>query len=512
VSLVLKDDVYCKYDRLGQLLCQMEQVQALLSKIAAIEDKYPLKDWHRRPDMPFIYLEGSSGLGKTQMAFNLSATGRVVHFVTAVDLSETPQSIYSCFKDRSKDFLWCVEQDLQVVEPCSVSDFIQPLSPLWTFGFINAVNMGESKIEKPLTYEEMRESLNVFADNNKESRPIWFLDEFPLLQELESPGKKRNWNHLRFMRNIFRALNLVVIVSSTNSSSVDAIYKGNESRISTDPWRWCLLCTELPRCHLLNKEICQHNFWKSILTNSRPLLSETAIEFLKQFLDTGESIFPGSLETLLDDLSSFLWEKSKKAKIRDGAETLSFLHGQVCLFLGRCSIEDSEKSSPLVDKHFGILDHSKSTDLYIKGLRLYTAKSDSEELSFQPWTGRSILPELKDDILLYLCLMGGKDRIALDNRWSDPSSKETHMPFSSALKSLLRSKELELIFSNDEKLLDYKERFGAEVIGGLIIASHARGFAGTTFKTFFPRFLYEIGIYEYLGTLPEIYFPAQLNT
>jgi hypothetical protein len=511
VRHVLKDDIYRTFEKRGQQLCGTEQVQSLLSKIAAIEDTYPLKDWHQKPVMPFVHLEGSSGLGKTQMAFNLSASGRVVHFVTATDLSENPQSIYSCFKDRSKDFLLCVEQDLEFVEPCSVSDFIQPLSPLWTFGFINAVIKNETEIKSPLTYEEIRQSLDALFEQNKENRPIWFLDEFPLLQEFESPSKKRNWSEIRFMRNIFRALNLVVIISSTNSSSANLVKGGNASRGSTTPLLWCTIFPELPSYQLSDERIRNNIFWRNILSKSRPLFSEAANEFLKQTLDKGESISPKSLVTLLDDLSNVVWNKAQEAKTEKNAQNVSFLHGQVCLFLCHCCVEDSEKNSPLVHRHFGILDITQATDLYLKCLQLHIAEPDSENLSAEPWTARSTLSELNDDILLYLCLMGGKNRIALDNRWSDPLSKNFHMPLSIASDMLLKSQKLKLIFSNDEQLSNDGMQLEAEVVGGLVIASHADGFAGTKFKSLLPRFLYEMGIYYSLDSMPEVCFPERLK-
>jgi Cdc6-like AAA superfamily ATPase len=94
---------------------------------------------------PFVFIEASSGTGKTQMAFNL------MKYVEKRDLAykilyipcisgSSLQAIYRVFAQRSTAFQLCCKTDLRsfvtVGDSVSITDFQQPKLRLWSFGVI----------------------------------------------------------------------------------------------------------------------------------------------------------------------------------------------------------------------------------------------------------------------------------------------------------------------------------------------------------------------------------------
>jgi hypothetical protein len=66
--------------------------------------------------LPFCFLEGSSGLGKTQMALTLMGTTKQrVFYLLANLLSESSQQVYQAFRRPSDFLIECVRKDLDVI-------------------------------------------------------------------------------------------------------------------------------------------------------------------------------------------------------------------------------------------------------------------------------------------------------------------------------------------------------------------------------------------------------------
>jgi hypothetical protein len=102
---------------------------------------------------PFIFIDNSSGMGKTQMAFNLMERSendnsqRPVHYLLCTVPNKASQAIYLSFQQRSQLFLKCCHADLESIKVFDKQhselqpDMLSKLS-LYTFGFIQCLLRG----------------------------------------------------------------------------------------------------------------------------------------------------------------------------------------------------------------------------------------------------------------------------------------------------------------------------------------------------------------------------------
>lgn len=95
-------------------------------------------------NIPFIFIESSSGMGKTQMAFNLmtfskgNANGLFnIFYILCSQVKDSSQTIYKAFAERTRLFLACVEADLKFnIDPNALECVNLAPRSLYTFGFI----------------------------------------------------------------------------------------------------------------------------------------------------------------------------------------------------------------------------------------------------------------------------------------------------------------------------------------------------------------------------------------
>ncbi|KAJ3074590.1 hypothetical protein HDU99_001703, partial [Rhizoclosmatium hyalinum] len=114
---------------------------AIVHKINSIP-----KEWSNL-NTPFVFLEGSSGTGKTQTAFallNLLAASTQVLYFLYLPVGEHAQPIYKCFQAVSKLFNACADKDQNMLDSPSCGSLIE--LDLHLFGFILAFlqNCGSS--------------------------------------------------------------------------------------------------------------------------------------------------------------------------------------------------------------------------------------------------------------------------------------------------------------------------------------------------------------------------------
>lgn len=115
------DAILQPFEDVAERLKDTAEVLKLTNAIASAYYESP-----PRVPAPFIVLENSSGTGKTQMAFNLQATGRceVFYIVCAKPGDNIDQPVYAAFGSRSLAFRTCMERDTAHLESGSVMDFI----------------------------------------------------------------------------------------------------------------------------------------------------------------------------------------------------------------------------------------------------------------------------------------------------------------------------------------------------------------------------------------------------
>ncbi|RKP15922.1 hypothetical protein ROZALSC1DRAFT_25879, partial [Rozella allomycis CSF55] len=240
--------------------------------------------------------------------------------------------------------------------------------------------------KKPFTGAVTREVL-VKAIEGKD--PIIFLDEFPKRRQ---EGTK-NDGRLRYLRNIFRSLGLKVITASTNSSAHNLVTVCQQSR-GCERFHWCTIISRLPSFQTLASLDNLSPLFQKLIMNTRPRFAQQALTYLR-----------GNPNASLDDICKEIYKQAAD----DKGETKEFMVGQVCLYLS-ASYQDKESHndqevSPLIDSHFADLVEDSPFELIIKGKRVYKKDDDS-----RPWKPIVTFKAMKDDLLLYLALMGGNGR------------------------------------------------------------------------------------------------------
>ncbi|OQS01900.1 Crinkler (CRN) family protein, partial [Thraustotheca clavata] len=233
-NMILKESVPKLYaDELKYYIERGEIIQRqcpqdsrnILEKINTIysEDVDPLR---------FICVEGSSGMGKSQLAFALQGD-RPYYYLLATTVDDASQPMYRNFQSISNMFIHFVNLD----EPNSYDDskvlstasLLYQIKDLWTFGFIYALleysntdqqqnnpKMIHFKNEKSFhiqkcTLNDVRQLVHNMKNTGRKL-PFFILDE--MVPNSDGLIEK---NLSAFQRNVFRSCYLVVIVMGTNS-------------------------------------------------------------------------------------------------------------------------------------------------------------------------------------------------------------------------------------------------------------------------------------------------------
>ncbi|UIZ21926.1 hypothetical protein KXD40_008929 [Peronospora effusa] len=240
-------DELTHYQQRGELIqrnCE-DYCQQILSKIDAL---YALSDDFA---LPFMCVEGSSGMGKSQLAFALGGS-RPWFYWPSTPIGPYSQRLYRNFSSISDAFLEVTKKD----DPTkrseenilnSRSTFYKTES-LWTFGFIHALlkycseeqNHQGQMIrfqEKTLLYVEKcnREKVVAFRKKMKAEGkvlPFFVLDEMMPNIRMNGGGM----NLAAFQRNVFRVCGLVVIVMGTDAKVTDLVVQSLGSHTERHAW------------------------------------------------------------------------------------------------------------------------------------------------------------------------------------------------------------------------------------------------------------------------------------
>ncbi|RKP15950.1 hypothetical protein ROZALSC1DRAFT_25843, partial [Rozella allomycis CSF55] len=313
--------------------------------------------------------------------------------------------------------------------------------------------------KKPFTGAVTREVL-VKAIEGKD--PIIFLDEFPKLRQ---EGTK-NDGRLRYLRNIFRSLGLKVITASTNSSAHNLATVCQQSR-GCEPFHWCTIISRLPSFQPLASLDNLSPLFQKLIMNTRPRFAHKALNYLHK-----------NPNASLDDMCKEIYKKAAVSK----RETKEFMVGQVCLFLSASyqtkESHNDQEVTELVDSHFADLVEDSPFELFLK--RNGVCKKDDDSRAWKPTVA---FKEMKDDLLLYLALMGGNGRHPF---MIYGESKLFH-------EALEEARDRQAIFFDN---INQRSNDGMELeaccTAALTIASHIDGFKGTGLATFLQEFVYQL--------------------
>lgn len=343
-------------------------------------------------DPPFLFLEGSSGSGKTQMGFTIKAKiGQIrqVYYFLFEPPGPSAQQIYLNFAEISRLFTKCCSADKDVYSTEATSPTCGSLSnqQLYVYGFLyELLNEGASKSSVRIISKTGKDVLKLMrAKRIHQNRPVFILDECIVTTE-------EHLKKLRFVRNCFRSLGLGLVMLGTDSSAAKLPSTiGGSSRTDT-PRVWCHVIGKFPvsRVSLLGLPESPLPWLQYILVKSRPLFAQLVADNLKKR--------PSSdFDQLMKDVFTDLVNVKKIFGNHHGKL------GQLRLFQNaHYPLEDWEddSSTPLIHSHFAQLNgDQKNFELMNNG-----CIKNNDEI----WKPSSAFPKVEDDILLYLLLMGGK--------------------------------------------------------------------------------------------------------
>ncbi|KAJ3341809.1 hypothetical protein HDU91_000626, partial [Kappamyces sp. JEL0680] len=327
------------------------------------------------------------------MAFNIMSrigNERLVFYFLYAAVKESFQEIYLNFKNISKLFRNCVNYDASTysddTSPSCSSLFGEEL---FVYGFIyellaNRISNRNVKIVRK-TGQQVLALMNGL--NFNDTRPIFIIDECIAVS-------RESLLQIRFVRNCFRSLGLGLILLGTDSKAAQLPVTIGDTSRRAKPTPWCHIFGQFPKVKidLLDLPSERPDHYIDILKNSRPLFSHLAASNLANLnLLDPDAIFRAIFNELADVKPIF-----------DGNNFYGKL-GQLRIFQNsHLGIADAEmQSAALIHSHFAQLTGPKNFTLMNSGRTATNPDST--------WTPTSVFPNVIDDVLLYLTLMGGKD-------------------------------------------------------------------------------------------------------
>ena len=486
--VISKDNhTYDHYMSVGKGLKDSSIVQDLVARIKEIQESKP-SDIHQ---IPFLFIDGSSGLGKTQAAFSLMAAGIDVRFIPSDKVVDQSQSIYKCFQSYSDLFLDCVSKDMDEINATTLPFTCR------VYGFILAL-LSEDQFYKGAATRTVVET----ALSNLNKKPVIFLDEFPIV--LKSRNNETDLGRLRFMRNVFRSFKLVVIVSSTNSSAVNMVNSSTNSRkdIGLDAYNvlWCYMvpfCSSYQMCTCHSLEV-KNDFILALLKHSRPLFSSLAVKFCRH--NEVNEVDGNNMVDFLNAMTAYIATEVKASKQADAASGGNyFLFGQLQLFLSASYMNgytQEDDKNLLIHRHFANLTEKNVFPIFLNARGLVTENGDV-------WTVRVAFPPLQDDFLLYLSLMGGVGNHAIEGE------DKKRISFATGLSQMEKALTSRANYANSNQRSNDGMRLEALLAGSVVLASHANGFAGIELSNLLEELCYEISFTEQVCKLVGIPKEAQ---
>ena len=182
---------------------------------------------------PFIFVAGSSGTGKTQMAFLLLHTmgdeSKDLFYFVASDLTVgESQPIYKYHMNMSQTFLECAQADSQLLQDAILDCSVLKSKSLFLFGLMDALLSGKYGSTEKIKVTRIDGS-KIFEDIKKmPKRSMVVLDEFLRRKKISGTASSinnfeysDNWLHL--LRNAFRAVSFVVIMMGTEAHAANLL-------------------------------------------------------------------------------------------------------------------------------------------------------------------------------------------------------------------------------------------------------------------------------------------------
>ena len=387
----VENEALKSYQKIAAVLNEEVCVAAVCNRLEDITSRdIPENGFY---DLPFTFLEGSSGSGKSQMGFSIFARiskKRKVFYFLFEPPGSSSQAIYRNFQNISTLFQMCYMKDSTYYVEEAPSPNCNSLfgNELYVYGFIyELISGGNGNVKVgPKTGKEV---LDLMAKNGiKFERPVFIVDECIAISD-ESLRK------VRFVRNCFRSLGLGLVMCGTDSRAAKLPSNIGSSSRSDVTQPWCYVFGHFPIVNLplLNLPELTPEWLKTVLKQSRPLFAKFAAD---EFRNTSFSVDNSSADNL------FMAVFNKLVDVKKIFGNYYGQLGQLRLFHNAHLVlkNFNEQSTALIHSHYAQLLGPKNFVLMNDG---------SVEGSDTIWEPCSIFPEIKDDVLLYLIFMGGNN-------------------------------------------------------------------------------------------------------
>jgi hypothetical protein len=467
----VQNKAFLSYVQRARKLMAHDSVQRVRNKLLEITSK-PFPEGKEIEDYnltaPFVFLQGSSGKGKTQMAFNiqeaLGAERKVFYLLFHAAKSEGAQQVYQNFVKISTLFQSCHNRDLSnESHPESPTCRVLVQRKLFVFGFI--YEMISSGITKESVTVEARTGYDVFqlmkSKGLDNQRPVFIIDECLAIT-------KETGRTLRFVRNCFRALGIGLVLLGTDSSVTRLPLSTGESSRDGDASPWCFIYGSFPPVTASSLGLPRMSPYNELLEHSRPWFAVLMAQNLTETNDFEKALRLTS-KTVLSKKSIFQTDHGR--------------YGQIRLFYNAYyPISHENIAAGIIHQHFAELDSDKDFVLMNDG-----TYNDTKN----PWVGDSRFPLIGHDTLLYLLLMGGKDVFAFCDKYHRP------LPYGAFFTALRVNSDYNC-YSLDTRNAQQSSNSGMELEALLAtivcLSSHSNGISGIAPKDFIREMVYQLQI------------------
>jgi len=109
------------FESVADKLYETDEIQAILNGIKKIYTNYCINK-NLQHEVPFMFIQGSSGKGKTQSSFCIQLASKpnyildgfkVLYFPSVTILPETTQAIYRYYRKLSNSLVECLKSDFE---------------------------------------------------------------------------------------------------------------------------------------------------------------------------------------------------------------------------------------------------------------------------------------------------------------------------------------------------------------------------------------------------------------
>ncbi|KAJ3270987.1 hypothetical protein HDV01_007137 [Terramyces sp. JEL0728] len=488
-------------------------------------------------DIPFIFLGGSSGTGKTQTALAVRkriSKDRKAYYLLYKSPGENGQKIYLNYDEITKLFRRCIEKDLEELKFVNHSPSLHnvPNQSRFSYGFIYALLSTENESstihreKQSLAAEETMEKKSQMSNlmqreggslikklvaeefqllgkrgatvqikkmsrnnviklmNDKgilNSRPVFILDE------VLTSGDEAENRYLRLARNIFKSLGCGLVMLGTDSKFTH-LHNNLEQSTSRDEVKlkpWCYVVADIPKVEsgLLGLPENTLHWSKKVILNSRPLFATKA----KKFLVDGKMDFDEAMGNMFQELCN-----SKNI-----FNVMLGQIGQVRLFRNaHCKLDAIDKEEvvkAMIHSHFAQLQPIRAEDRkngITKEVKNFSIMYNGDITANGVTVSKlgSVFPNIKEDVLLYLTMMGGKKYSAFVSR-----SLEAE-PYSYFYMKCIRSIDTSTFIDDRNAIVKSNDGQFLEAMLSTIVclSSHRNGIEGIGFHDFIKDIVFQL--------------------